>query len=95
MEIEDLAKKIDWLEKEHRKDRTTISDLQEKLVGYEGSFSLLQNQIKELSTELTRYRSTGARLDQFDNMVTQYRARRRPRYSVSARSNCMLVSSGT
>lgn len=74
MNIEDLAKKIDWLEKEHRKDRATISDLQEKVVSYEGTFSLLQNQLKELNSDLTRYKSTGARLDQFDTMVTQYRA---------------------
>jgi chromosome segregation ATPase len=74
MEIEDLAKKIDWLEKEHRKDRATISEFQEKLVGFEGNTSLLQNQIKELNSDLSRYKSTGARLDQFDSMVTQYRA---------------------
>ena len=74
MEIEDLAKKIDWLEREHRKDRGTIADLQEKLAGYEGNNSLLQNQLKELNTDLARYKSTGARLDQFDTMVTQYRA---------------------
>lgn len=74
MELEDFAKKIDWLEKEHRKDRAAISELQEKLVGYEGNFNLLQNQIKELNSDLSRYKSTGARLDQFDTMVTQYRA---------------------
>ena len=74
MEIEDLAKKIDWLEKEHRKDRAAISELQEKLTGAEGNFSLLQNQIKELNADLSRYKSTGARLDQFDTMVTQYRS---------------------
>ena len=74
MDIEDLAKKIEWLEKEHRKDRATISDLQEKLALYEGNHSLVQNQLKELSLDLSRYKSTGARLDQFDSMVTQYRA---------------------
>jgi len=74
MEIADLAKKIDWLEREHRKDHATISDLQEKLAGSEGQYALVQNQLKELNTELTRYKSTGARLDQFDKMVTQYRA---------------------
>ncbi|MEI7848270.1 MAG: hypothetical protein WCK35_20895 [Chloroflexota bacterium] len=74
MEIEDLAKKIDWLEKEHRRDRATISELLEKQAIYEGNHSLLQNQLKELNSDLTRYKSTGARLDQFDWMVTQYRA---------------------
>ena len=70
MEIEDLAKKIDWLEKEHRRDRATISELLEKQAIYEGNHSLLQNQLKELNSDLTRYKSTGARLDQFDWMVT-------------------------
>jgi chromosome segregation ATPase len=74
MEIADLAKKIEWLEREHRKDHATISELQEKLAGSEGSYSLVQNQLKELSAELTRYKSTGVRLDQFDKMVTAYRA---------------------
>ncbi len=74
MEIAELAKKIEWLEKEHRKDHATISELQEKLATSDGSYSLVQNQLKELTADLTRYKSTGARLDQFDKMVTQYRA---------------------
>ncbi|MCX6069022.1 MAG: hypothetical protein NT121_25290 [Chloroflexi bacterium] len=74
MEIEDLAKKIEWLEKEHRKNRAMIGDLQEKLVSYEGNFSLIQTQMKELDANLSRFSSTTARLDQFDKMVTQYRA---------------------
>ncbi|HEY3311950.1 MAG TPA: hypothetical protein VGK00_09945 [Anaerolineales bacterium] len=74
MEPQDLAKKIDWLEKEHRKDRAAISELQEKLATNEGATSLLQNQIKELNSDLSRYKSTGARLVQFDTMVTQYRS---------------------
>jgi hypothetical protein len=74
MEPQDLAKKIDWLEKEHRKDRAAISELQEKLAANEGASSLLQNQIKELNSDLSRYKSTGARLVQFDTMVTQYRS---------------------
>jgi chromosome segregation ATPase len=74
MEIEDLAKKLDWLEKEQRKDRGTIADLQEKLFSYEGNFTLLQNQINELNANLARFSSLAARLDQFDKMVTQYRS---------------------
>src|ERR1035437_700945 len=74
MEIQDLAKKLDWLEKEYRKDRASISELTEKLITYDGNFNLQQNQIKEINTDLSRYKSTGARLDQFDTMVSQYRA---------------------
>ncbi|MEI6289344.1 MAG: hypothetical protein WCP19_02830 [Chloroflexota bacterium] len=74
MDIDELTKKFDWLEKEHRKDRAVISELQEKINTSDGTISLLQNQIKELSSDLSRYKSSGARLDQFDSMVTQYRA---------------------
>jgi chromosome segregation ATPase len=74
MEIEDLAKKLEWLEKEHRKDRATIAELQEKLVSSEGNYGLLQNQIRDLAADLARFAPIGARLDQFDSMVTQYRA---------------------
>jgi chromosome segregation ATPase len=74
MELEDIAKKLEWLEREHRKDHATISELQEKLVGYEGNFGLLQGQLKDLKSDLSRFTSTAARLDQFDTMVSQYRA---------------------
>jgi len=74
MELDELVKRLDWLEKEHRKDHATIADLQEKLAAYEGSSSLLQNQIKDVSSDISRFSSTAARLDQFDTMVTQYRS---------------------
>lgn len=73
MELDELIKRLDWLEKEQRKDRGTIAELQEKLAAYEGNSSLLQKQIKEVSGDISRYSSTAARLDQFDTMVTQYR----------------------
>ncbi len=74
MELEDLAKKLEWLEREHRKDHATITELQEKVIGYEGNFSLLQSQLKDLNTDLLRFNPLAARLDQFDTMVSQYRA---------------------
>jgi chromosome segregation ATPase len=74
MEIEDLAKKLEWLEREHRKDHATIAELQEKLVSSDGNYGLLQNQLRELNLDLSRFTATAARLDQFDKMVSQYRA---------------------
>jgi chromosome segregation ATPase len=74
MELEDIAKRLDWLEKEHRKDHTLIGDLQRQIDSYEGNFGLLRDQIKEVTTDLTRFTSLAGRLDQFDNMIAQYRA---------------------
>lgn len=73
MELDELVKRLDWLEKEHRKDRAAIADLQEKLASYEGGAARLQNQIKEVSGDISRFSPIAARLDQFDTMLTQYR----------------------
>lgn len=74
METDDTAKRLDWLEKEYRKDHGLIAELQQQVNGYETNFSLLRDQIKEVAADLTRFSSTAARLEQFDVMVAQYRA---------------------
>ncbi len=74
MELDELVKRLDWLEKEHRKDRAAIADLQEKLASYEGGAVRLQNQIKDVSGDISRFAPIPARLDQFDTMLTQYRS---------------------
>lgn len=74
MELDELVKRLDWLEKEHRKDRAAIADLQEKLASYEGGAARLQNQIKDVSGDISRFAPIAARLDQFDTMLTQYRS---------------------
>jgi chromosome segregation ATPase len=73
MELEDLVKRIDWLEKEHRKDHATIIDLQEKLAESQGVAALLRENLKTIETSITRVTSATARLDQFDTLVGQYR----------------------
>ncbi len=73
MELEDLVKRIDWLEKEHRKDRNAITDLHDKLSTYEGSFNAIQARVKEFSDDLSRFSSTAGRLEQFDTLVAQHR----------------------
>jgi chromosome segregation ATPase len=71
---EDFAKRLDWLEREHRKDHGVIELLQQQVNAYESNFSLLREQIKEVAADLARFSSTAARLQQFDTMITQYRA---------------------
>jgi len=73
-ELQDILKRLDWLEKEHRKDRSLVAELQEKLTAYEPGLDLLRDQIKETNANLTRFASSAARLEQFDALVTQYRA---------------------
>jgi chromosome segregation ATPase len=74
MELEALEKRLDWLEKEHRKDRGAIADLTEKLAAYENNASLIQGRVKEVNDGVARFSSIAARLEQFDLLVAQHRS---------------------
>jgi chromosome segregation ATPase len=74
MELEDLAKRLEWLEKEHRKDHALIAELQQQVAEYENTFIILREQDKQNATELSRYTSAAGRLEQFDSMIAQHRA---------------------
>lgn len=73
MEFEELEKKIEWLEKEHRKDRATISTLQQNIVEYDNALNLMKNQIKEIGNEFTQSRSAVSRIDLIDKQLNQSR----------------------
>lgn len=73
-ELQDILKRLDWLEKEQRKNLGRIADLQEKLETREPEFDLLRGQLKDTNASLARFTSSAARLEQFDALVTQYRA---------------------
>ncbi len=74
MDLEQLAKRLDWLEKERRKDVDAIAALQERINGYEGTVGLLKEQIKDLEARLGRVSNIAPRLDQFETVLNQYRA---------------------
>lgn len=73
MDLEDLEKKIEWLEKEHRKDRATITALQQNIVEYDNGLSLIKNQLKEMGNELTQSRTVVARIELIDKQLGQSR----------------------
>ena len=73
MEIEQLAKRIEWLDDERRKDKTTIATLEERIKTLEGSITPFPQQINDMNTEISRVSTTLARLDQFDASLAQIR----------------------
>lgn len=73
MEMDDLVKRVEWLEKELRKDRGLIADLTEKLAAHENDANLMQGRIKEVNDNVSRFTPIAARLDQFDILVAQHR----------------------
>ncbi len=73
MEIEQLIKRLEWLEDEHRKEKTEHAALEERLVVLEGINNAYDGRIKELSGELTRLSAVVGRVDQFDTELAQHR----------------------
>jgi len=73
MDLEQIIKRLDWIDEERRKDKTTIATLQERLLAMEGNIPSLTQQIKDMNGEITRLITVMARLDQFESSLAQTR----------------------
>lgn len=73
MQSEQILKQLNWLDDERRKDKATIASLEEKVKALEQSLQIADQQIKELSTELSRLKSLGGRVEQIDEAVMRFR----------------------
>ncbi len=73
MELEQIIKRLDWLDEEHRKDKNAISTLEERLASFDGNLRSLSQQIKELSGDISRLTMTAARVEQFDDSLAKNR----------------------
>ena len=52
MDIEQLAKRLEWLDEERRKDKTTIVMLEEKILSLEGLANAASRQVSELNGDV-------------------------------------------
>lgn len=73
MEFEQLVKRLEWLDEEHRKTRTSIIALEERMAALEGNIDLVSKQVKPLGKQIADVASTAARLDQFDAIFAKQR----------------------
>lgn len=73
MDLEQIIKRLDWLDDERRKDKLTIATLEEKVSNMSGSIPPLLQQIKEQSLELARLSASLPRFDQLETMIGQIR----------------------
>ena len=69
MDMDHIAKQVDWLDTERRKDNTRIGSLEERLKGLEGNVPALVQQIKELNSELTRLGALTTRMEGYDEAL--------------------------
>jgi chromosome segregation ATPase len=77
MEFEQIIKRLDWLDEEHRKDKVKLDTLYEKLADTQGELKIANKKIKELNIEILKYSTVLTRIDQFNNALAQQRVDRR------------------
>lgn len=73
MDLDQLSKRLDWLDDERRKDKLIIQTLEERLAVQEKIIPGLQQQVKEMSGEITRLTTVLAKFDQIDASLAQMR----------------------
>lgn len=73
MDLDQLQKRIDWLDAERRKDKAIISTLEERLARMEEGYPKLDEQAKEMNSEIVRLSTLMTRFDQLDASLAQIR----------------------
>lgn len=73
MDIDQLQKRLEWLEDERRKDKLALASLEERLANQESVTSALPQQYKELDSSVTRLSAMLSRIDQIETNLLQVR----------------------
>ncbi len=73
MDIEQLQKRIQWVEEDRRKEKDAIALLDNRLTALEGNLGAILQQGKDLSSEITRLSATLIRMDQYDQSLIKAR----------------------
>jgi chromosome segregation ATPase len=73
MDFEQIVKRLQWLDEEHRKDKAAIIALEERIASFEGNIEVVKQQIKPLDKQIASLLPTTARIDQFDKIVAYQR----------------------
>ena len=73
MEFEQIIKRLDWLDDEHRKDKSIIDSLTQRANNLEGDLKAANKKIKELTTQLSHLSTANARIEQYDTALAQQR----------------------
>jgi chromosome segregation ATPase len=73
MEQEQIVKRIEWLDEERRKDKTTLATLIDRMDKLEMNMPTLEKQLREVGGDMVRLEAMLARLDQFEANMAQMR----------------------
>ena len=73
MDFEQIVKRLQWLDEEHRKDKAAIIELEERIIAYEGNLDTLTKQVKPLEKQIAGLTPNTARIDQFEVILAKQR----------------------
>lgn len=73
MDFEQIVKRLQWLDEEHRKDKAAIIELDERIAAYEGNLDTVAKQVKPLEKQIAGLAPNSARIDQFEVIIAKQR----------------------
>ena len=71
MDLEQLNKKIEWLDEERRKDKTIIAVQSERLAVLEGNISVTTQEVKSIQSETGRLTAYTGKIEQIQETIGQ------------------------
>jgi len=73
MEFEQIIKRLEWLDDEHRKDKAALKAFEERIASYDNNFNTLREQIKDLEKKINEIGPVNGRIDQVDEAILKQR----------------------
>jgi len=73
MEFEQIVKRLEWLDDEHRKDKAALKALEERVATFDNRIAPLREQIKDLEKKINEIGPVNERIDRFDEVVLKQR----------------------
>lgn len=70
MDLDQLNKKIEWLDDERRKDKTTIAMLKERISDLEASLATNSQEIKAIQSETNKFTNITGKFDQVQSSIS-------------------------
>lgn len=74
MEFEQIVSRLQWLDEEHRKDKSSLEELGKQITSLETTLNAVSTQLKTLGKQVSEIAPAVARLGQFDEMLSKQRA---------------------
>ena len=74
MDFEQITKRLEWLDDQERKSKSSVSEITKTLASLETTVNALSKQFKTLSKDVGNLGPVTARLDQFDQLLSKQRA---------------------